>query len=264
MLPPAVEAGMILIAIRIPSTKILPLDDYESKGAFEKYEWRKAKLIEKKPPLLDELSADDKQLANLLLQRQLKAFLIACVIGKKNIGVVGDTGSGKTTLMKSMCQWIPEAERLLTLEDVRELTLPHHRNVGHMLYSRGKGDASKVTPAEAIAACMRLTPSRVLLAELRGGEAWDFLKLLTSGHAGSVTSWHAESCALAFERFMFMAKENEQAASLQREELKQLALLTLDVIIHVKRELVSEGDTVKVVRYVDEVFFDPWAKNAAR
>ena len=198
------------------------------------------------------------------MNHQLQDFLIAAVKAKKNIAVVGDTGSGKTTLMKSMCQFIPGAERLVTIEDVRELMLPGHPNRVHLLYTKGRADQTTVTPAELIASCMRMAPSRVLLAELRGSEAWDFLKLLTTGHAGSITSWHAESCALSFERFMFMAKENPEAASLTRSELKHLALLTLDIVIHVTRALVAVDGVVKVERYVDEVFFDPWAKNHAR
>lgn len=268
VLPPAVEPGFVSISIRIPNPEIIPLDVYETKGAFKNFEWNHPKQADegesKGGPKLFGLSDDDATLGGMLGRGELKDFLIAAVRAKKNIGVVGDTGSGKTTLMKSMCQWIPTAERLVTIEDVRELLLPEHANRVHLLYAKARAGGKAVTPAELIAACMRMAPSRVLLAELRGGEAWDFLKLLTTGHSGSVTSWHAESCALAFERFMFMAKENIEAASLARSELKHLALLTLDIVIHVRRILVPENGVVKVVRYVDEVFFDPWAKNAAR
>lgn len=270
VMPPAVEPGRVSMSIRIPSEKIIPLDDYEAQGAFAKYAWPRPPGLKasgdeaQKRKRLATLSADDSTLAELLVDHQLKAFLIAAVKAKKNIAVVGDTGSGKTTLMKSMCQFIPTAERLVTIEDVRELMLPKHNNRVHLLYTKGRADVVTVTPAELIAACMRMAPSRVLLAELRGGEAWDFLKLLTTGHSGSITSWHAESCALSFERFMFMAKENREAASLTRSELKALALLTLDIVIHVTRRLVAVNGVVKVERFVDEVFFDPWAKNSAR
>ena len=270
VLPPAVEPGLVSMSIRIPSEKIIPLDVYEEHGAFSKYTWPRPKGLKAgdeesgKRQILAKLSPDDSALAGLLVEHQLKEFLIAAVKAKKNIAVVGDTGSGKTTLMKSMCQFIPTAERLVTIEDVRELMLPSHRNRVHLLYTKDRADSITVTPAELIAGCMRMAPSRVLLAELRGGEAWDFLKLLTTGHSGSITSWHAESCALSFERFMFMAKENHEAASLTRTELKHLALLTLDIVIHVTRALVTVDGVVKVERFVDEVFFDPWAKNSAR
>lgn len=270
VLPPAVEPGLVSMSIRIPNDKIIPLDVYEANGAFSKYTWPRPKGLKAsddesgKQALLARLAADDATLAGMLMDHQLQAFLIAAVKAKKNIAVVGDTGSGKTTLMKSMCQFIPTEERLVTIEDVRELLLPNHPNCVHLLYTKGRADAVTVTPSELIATCMRMMPSRALLAELRGGEAWDFLKLLTTGHSGSITSWHAESCALSFERFMFMAKENHEAASLSRTELKHLALLTLDIVIHVTRTVVVVDGVVKVERFVDEVFFDPWAKNSAR
>ena len=270
VLPPAVEPGQVSMSIRIPSDKIIPLALYQTHGAFDRYTWPRPKGLKAgadaagQHERLAQLAPEDAALARLLVNHQLQDFLIAAVQAKKNIAVVGDTGSGKTTLMKSMCQFIPGAERLVTIEDVRELMLPHHANRVHLLYTKGRPDQITVTPAELIASCMRMAPSRVLLAELRGSEAWDFLKLLTTGHAGSITSWHAESCALSFERFMFMAKENPEAASLTRSELKHLALLTLDIVIHVTRALVAVDGVVKVERYVDEVFFDPWAKNSAR
>lgn len=270
ILPPAVEPGLVSVSIRIPSEIIIPLETYEEQHAFDRYTWAHPKALEAadddagKQAMLAGLSADDAELVQRLANGRLRAFLIAAVQTKKNIAVVGDTGSGKTTLMKSMCQFIPSAERLVTIEDVRELMLPNHPNRVHLLYSKARGESITVTPAELIAGCMRMAPSRVLLAELRGSEAWDFLKLLTTGHAGSITSWHAESCALSFERFMFMAKENHEAASLGRTELKHLALLTIDIVMHVRRRLVEVDGVIKVDRYVDEVFFDPWAKYNAR
>lgn len=103
-------------------------------------------------------------------------------------------------------------------------------------------------------------------SELRSSEAWDFLKLLTTGHSGSITSWHAESCALGSERFVFMCKENQEAATLGREEIKHLYTLTIDVVIHMTRKIVydAQGRQVRYERFVDEVYFDPWAKLHAR
>jgi type IV secretion system protein VirB11 len=262
-LPPVVEPGTVSMSIRIPSINIISLDEYEQDGAFSKYVWPRPTAFEKK---IESLKPDDMKLACLLAENQLREFLIEAVRARKNIGVVGDTGSGKTTLMKSMCQHIFHDERVITIEDVRELMLPAHTNCVHLLYSKNAQGIAKVTPADLIAAAMRMAPKRALLAELRGSEAWDFLKLLTSGHSGSITSWHAESCSLAFERFMFMAKENAEAATLSREEIKHLVSLTLDVVVHIKREMVldASGKQSHYIRYVDEVHFDPWAKMTAQ
>lgn len=262
-LPPIVEPGLISMSIRIPGSSILPLDKYEKDGSFSRYAWPQPIDFEAS---LAAILPDDRALARLLHEGRLQDFLIAAVQGCKNIGVIGDTGSGKTTLMKSMCQHIPAHERLITIEDVRELELPNHFNRVHMLYSKNAQGVAKVTPAELISSLMRMDPSRALLAELRGSEAWDFLKLLTSGHRGSITSWHAESCALGFERFVFMAKENSEAATLLREEIKHLVTLTIDVVIHVTRKVVfdNEGNATGYERFVDEVYFDPWAKMKAQ
>ena len=262
VLPPAVEPGLVSMSIRIPSSTIIPLDVYKANGAFSKFLWPHPKDFAQQ---LDELEPDDCKLISLLRDQQLDSFLVEAIRSNKNIAVVGDTGSGKTTLMKSMCQHIPVDERLITIEDVRELMLPAHHNRVHLLYSKGGQGEARVTPGDLIASCMRMAPSRVLLAELRGMEAWDFLKLLTTGHSGSITSFHAESCALAFERFMFMAKESTEASSLSRDELKHLVRLTLDIVIHVKRAVVHDASgKPSVTRYVDEVYFDPWAKRRAR
>jgi type IV secretion system protein VirB11 len=205
-------------------------------------------------------------LCELLASGNLREFIVEAVLARKNTGVIGDTGSGKTTLMKSMCQHIPIDERLITVEDVRELMLPLHENRVHLLYSKNAQGISNVTPGDLIASLMRMAPKRALLAELRGSEAWDFLKLLTTGHSGSITSWHAESCALGFERFVFMVKENHEAATLARAEIKHLVTLTMDIVIHITREAVydASGQQVGYERYVDEVYFDPWAKREAR
>lgn len=263
VLPPAVEAGMVSMSIRIPKSDIIPLDVYQSNGSFSKFIWPRPANFDEAVELL---SPDDKKLALLLAAGDLHGFMVQSVLLKKNTGVIGDTGSGKTTLMKSMCQHIPSEERLITVEDVRELMLPNHPNRVHLLYSKNAQGIAKVTPADLIGSLMRMSPKRALLAELRGSEAWDFIKLLTTGHAGSITSWHAESCALGFERFVFMVKENGEAATLGREEIKHLVTLTMDVVIHMNRDIVydEKGHRIGYDRYVDEVYFDPWAKSIAR
>jgi type IV secretion system protein VirB11 len=263
VLPPAVEPGMVSMSIRIPKSDVIPLKRYRDSGAFSKFIWPRPDNFES---AIRKLSPEDRHLAELLAAGNLHDFLIASILAKKNTGVIGDTGSGKTTLMKSMCQHIPGHERLITVEDVRELMLPLHKNRVHLLYSKSSQGVARVTPADLIGSLMRMAPDRALLAELRSSEAWDFLKLLTTGHSGSITSWHAESCALGSERFVFMCKENAEAATLGREEIKHLYTLTIDVVIHITRKIVydPQGKQVGYERFVDEVYFDPWAKSHAR
>ncbi len=261
VVPPAVEPGKISFSIRIPSSEIRSLAQYEADGVFDRFVWVESQALRSQP---DGIDITDKRLCSLLAERKLKEFLIAAVLAKKNIAVVGDTGSGKTTLMKSMCELIPAAERLVTIEDVHELFLPKHDNKVHLFYSKGGQGVASITPADLISANMRMKPDRVLLAELRGGEAFDFLKLLTTGHAGSITSYHAESCALAYERYVFMAKEHPDAAIFTDVSLKRLVSLTIAVVIHVTCKTVydANGEITGVERFVTEVDFDPARKLA--
>ena len=263
VLPPAVELGTVSFSIRRPSARIKSLDEYENEQAFHRYVWARSSELDGR---IGDLDVVERSLVDCLDSKRLGAFLHQAVRAKKNIAVVGETGSGKTTLMKSLCQSIPTDERLLTIEDVRELFLPNHGNRVHLLYSKGGLGVAKVTPADLIASNMRMKPDRVLLAELRGGEAFDFLKLLTTGHSGSITSYHAESCALAAERYVFMCKEHEQAAIYDAASLKRLVSLTIDVIVHVvaHNHYDVHGHPTHKERYVAEVHYDPIAKLMAR
>jgi type IV secretion system protein VirB11 len=263
VVPPAVEPDTVSISIRRPNSAIRGLSDYEREGAFHRYAWGCSAQLDERRADLDLI---DRRLIEHLEHHELAAFLTLAVQSRKNLAFVGNTGSGKTTLMKSVCQDIPSYERLITIEDVRELELPHHPNRVHLVYSKGGQGVAKVTPSDLIASTLRMKPDRVLLAELRGGEAFDFLKLLTTGHSGSITSFHAESCALALERYVFMAKEHEQAALYDTHALKHLVTLTLDVIVHVVAQTLydDEGVASRKDRYVAEVHFDPIAKLDAR
>jgi type IV secretion system protein VirB11 len=260
VIPPAVERGQISLCIRIPGSSVRTLESYVQDKVFDRYIW--TQQPETSSTATHPWSKLDQRLAQLLTERDLMEFLIAAVRGKKNIAIVGDTGSGKTTLMKAVCQYIAEHERIITIEDVRELFLPKHPNASHLLYSKGSQGVAKVTPADLIGACMRLKPDRVLLAELRGSEAFDFLKLMTAGHSGSVTSFHAESCGLSPQRYVFMSKEHPDAAMFTDAALKQLVSMTIDIIVHITAERMEDvaGQVIGVDRYVTEVSFDPSMK----
>lgn len=259
MLPPAVEPGGIAITIRVPDAAVRSFDDYCQQGFFERYVWAR-------PPALAARRADldpvQLALINCLERGALHEFLMIAVRQKLNMVFVGDTGSGKTSLMKAACRCIPLQERLITIEDVRELFLPDHPNRVHLLYGRQSGGAGVVTAAELIISCMRMRPDRVLLAELRGGEAFDFLKLLTTGHSGSLSSFHAESCALAVDRYVLMCKEHPQAGIYDAAALRRLVALTIDIMVHIKVERIyaDDGAPPRKQRYVAEVSYDPVAK----
>lgn len=259
IVPPAVERDTVSITIRIPDSATRTFAQYQNEGFFGRYIWPR--------PSGDRERRDDLRPVQCLLlehleQNQFAQFLALAVQAKQNIVFVGDTGSGKTSLMKAACQYIPRDERLVTIEDVRELYLDKHPNRVHLLYAKAGQCQARITPADLIASAMRMKPDRVLLAELRGGEAFDFLKLLTTGHSGSISSFHAESCALALERYVFMCKEHEHAGIYDASALKRLVALTIDIIIHigVESSFDAEGEPQRKTRFVSEIHYDPISK----
>jgi type IV secretion system protein VirB11 len=263
VVPPVAERDTISMTIRIPDSRTRTFRVYQAEGFFNRYVWSRPKALDTRAR---DLSTVQQTLIAQLQENRLANFLTLAVRSRQNIVFIGDTGCGKTSLMRSACQYIPEDERLITIEDVREIHLEKHPNRTHLLYSKGGQGAAAVTPSDLIASAMRMKPDRVLLAELRGAEAFDFLKLLTTGHSGSVSSFHAESCALALERYVFMCKEHPHATIYDAKALKHLVALNIDVIVHIAVDRhYDAGDTPpSKQRYVSEVYYDPIAKLDAR
>jgi type IV secretion system protein VirB11 len=235
---PAVE-HFPSFTMRKPSKRNRTLSDFEAEGLFKDVQETKKTL-----------SADDLLLKQHLANKDIKAFFSLAVLTRKNIVVAGATGSGKTTFMKGLVSEIPLTERIITIEDVRELFLPQPNRV-HLLYSKGGQGSSTVTPKELLESCLRMKPDRILLAEIRGDECLDYLQTAASGHPGSITSMHAGSPALAFERMAMMVQGSPAGQSMSFEVVKRLLLLTVDIIVQFKNE---SGN-----RFISEIYFNPEA-----
>ncbi|CAG4910982.1 P-type DNA transfer ATPase VirB11 [Paraburkholderia saeva] len=259
VVPPVVSPRTVSVTIRRPSAREKSLDAYRDEGLFDDTVWHRPDGLDAALPVL---RAEDRNLVQCLAEHDWGAFFEHAVTGRLNIVVVGNTGSGKTSFMKTLCRSIPPTERIVTIEDVRELFIRHIENCVHLLYSKGGHGQARVTPADLIASTMRMRPDRVLLAELRGAEAYDFLKLLTTGHAGSITSYHAPNAAVAIERFALMAKEHPEAAAWDDAALKRLLFLTIDVVAHMEACSVFNAAGERTGRRwgVTEVWFDPVRK----
>jgi type IV secretion system protein VirB11 len=130
----------------------------------------------------------------------------------------------------------------VTIEDVHELALPAHPNRVHLLYGDGSG---RMTSEACLAACMRLSPDRIFLAELRGSEAWEYVLSLNTGHPGSLTTTHANGAVQVFERIASLIKNSEVGRGLDAAEIRRVLHGTLDVVLFMAD------------RRVTEVFFDP-------
>lgn len=241
--PPAVPAGTYSMTIRKPSQVDYTLENFANRGLFTRVK-----------PLSLAPTEEDIGLARSLDRRNYQAFMSQAVRARKNIVVAGATGSGKTTFMKSLVREIPLSERLVTLEDVRELTLPHPNRV-HLLYSKGLQSSNAVTPRDLLEASLRMKPDRILLAEVRGEECLYYVRNAASGHPGSITSVHAGSPALAFEQMAIMIKDSRGGAFLDFAVIKRLLLLTIDIVVQFQNQ---DGE-----RFISEIYFDPERQRGA-
>ena len=150
--------------------------------------------------------AREQELKRLHAAGEWAEFLQLAVRLRKNILVSGPTGSGKTTLTKGLVLEIPSDERLVVLEDAAELSLTSHPNSVRLLYSKDGQGLARVSAKQLLEASLRMRPDRILLAELRGEEAYYYLRNVNSGHPGSITSIHASSAQLAFEQLTLLVK----------------------------------------------------------
>ena len=152
---------------------------------------------------------------------------------KKNILISGGTSTGKTTFLNACLKEIPHDERIITLEDVREVKISHHNKV-HLLASKGEQGTARTTMTQLIEASLRLRPDRIILGELRGKEAADFINAPATGHDGSLASIHASSPTLAFIRLVHMVKLNP-GMNLSRDDILTDLHHLIDVVVQIKR-----------------------------
>lgn len=220
VLPPACEAGKISITLRVPSRVQKTLEDYSHEGFF--------KTIASD----GRASGAEDSLRALLDAGDYARFFDRAVRDRKNIVISGATGSGKTTFMKALVKQVPSHERLITIEDAREIQLSQPNHV-HLLYPRSSQAAGNVTAKSCMEACLRMRPDRIILAELRGDEAFYFIRNCASGHPGSITSCHAGSTGQTWDQLALMVKASAEGAGLDFKSIKRLLRSTIDIVVHV-------------------------------
>jgi len=241
VIPPAVTRGTVSLTIRKPAQLIRRLDDFEREGLFE----RTAGVADR---ATSEPLAFEQDLTALRDAGRYADFLRLAVQRHQTIVVSGKTGSGKTTFMKGLVEEVTHRERLITIEDTPELTLPNHPNVVHLYYSRNAQGMAKVTAKSLLEACLRMKPDRILLAEVRGDECFYFVRLAASAHPG-MTSVHAASCALAIEQMALMIRESGAGGGLRMDEIKWLLGVVIDVVVQFDRD--ERG------RFISEIHYQP-------
>jgi pilus assembly protein CpaF len=167
------------------------------------------------------------------ITREAIEFLKACVIAKCNIIISGGTGSGKTTLLNILSGFIPEGERIITVENAAELQLRQEHVV--TLESRppnveGRG---AVSIRDLVINCLRMRPDRIVVGEVRGGEALDMLQAMNTGHDGSLTTAHANSprdMLARMETMVLMA-----GMDLPHRAIREQIASAIDLVVHQDR-----------------------------
>ena len=246
---PACIEGLVPLNIRKHMAVVKTLEQLEQEGAFSKlrdvsFRRPTAAEAEEEGRRCDagRLEACELELLDLKREGAWVQFLRRAVACKRNVIIAGKTGSGKTTLTRSLIEEVPRGERVVTIEDVHELQLPNHPNRVHLLYGQGEG---RVTAEACLAVCMRLSPDRIFLAELRGSEAWEYVQSLNTGHPGSISTTHANGAIHAFARVEGLIKNSEAGRGLDVADIRRVLRGTLDVVLFMAD------------RRVTELFYDP-------
>ena len=168
------------------------------------------------------------------LDEETAEFLKKLVIGKYNIFISGGTGAGKTTFLNALSQFIPGDERIISIEDNAELQLQGIPNLVR-LEARGPNLEGKgeITIRDLIRTALRMRPDRIIVGEVRGGEAMDMLQALNTGHEGSLGTAHANSCRDMLARLEIMTLMAELDLPLQAVR-RQIAS-GVDILVHLGR-----------------------------
>lgn len=231
VMPPACPDGQLALTIRLGGNERYSLDDYIATGRLA--EFRDLSVFREVPQDVH-LRDFEFELLEAKAARDMKRFFQLCIDHKLNICISGETGGGKTFFMKALSDLVPAETRIITIEDVHELTLPLHQNKVHLFF----GDF--VTAREALRSCMRMKPDRIFLTELRGDEAFDYISALNTAHPGSLTTTHANDPRSAFHRIATLIKQSDVGQSLDWSYVYHLVSTSIDVTLHFSRTRMTE------------------------
>jgi pilus assembly protein CpaF len=160
-------------------------------------------------------------------------FLRACVVARLNIIISGGTGSGKTTLLNALSGFIPENERILTIEDAAELQLQQQHVLRLETKSANVDGSGETTVRDLVRNSLRMRPDRIVVGECRGGEALDMLQAMNTGHDGSLTTLHSNSPRDALSRLETMVLM--AGVELPLKVIRQQVSSAVDLIIQQSR-----------------------------
>ena len=217
--PPATR-GSFALAIRRQVAASLTLQDYAAAEAF-------AATRSNRP---DKRAEDE--LGRLIGEGQFAPALAFAVRARKNIIVSGGTSTGKTTFLNALLREISDDERLIVIEDTPELVIKHENSVG-LVCVRGELGEAKITANDLVSASLRMRPDRIILGELRGPEAFAFLRAVNTGHPGSMTTIHADSPESAVEQLVMLVLQG--GTKLSRHDVRDYVRQSIDLFVQLSR-----------------------------
>lgn len=219
--PPATRSG-VAFAIRKQVAADMALSDYAASGAFASLSNGGA----------SPRTTLDGELRTKLDAGDISGLLSAAVRGRRNILVSGGTSTGKTTFLNALIREIPQEERLIFIEDTPELHLRHPNALGLLAARSALGEAT-VSAEDLLNASLRMRPDRIILGELRGPEAYTFLRAVNTGHPGSMTTVHADTPERAIEQIALLVLQG--GTRLRREDVVHYVRSTIDVYVQLSR-----------------------------
>jgi type IV secretion system protein VirB11 len=217
--PPATRRGHVL-AIRRHVAASPTIDDYEEAGAFELASTERIDL-------------DRERTLVAVAPAEVREILRSSVRNRRNILISGGTSTGKTTFLNALLREVPEDERLILIEDTPELELNHRNAIGLLAARSALGEAD-VRAEDLLMAALRMRPDRIILGELRGAEAFTFLRAVNTGHPGSMTTIHADSPVRAIEQLALLVLQ--AGSRLGRDDVRHYVRESIDVFVQLERE----------------------------
>jgi type IV secretion system protein VirB11 len=223
VLPPAAADGGA-ISIRKQVTSDFTLEEYRDNGSLEKVSVAVGGLTDVEQALIEHLRGE-----------RIYEFIRSAIRQRVSILISGGTSTGKTTFLNACLKTIGPFERILTLEDTREL-FPPQKNAVHLLASRGDQGTAQVTIQSLLEASLRMRPDRLFVGEIRGSEAFAFLRAINTGHPGSMSTVHADTPLGAYEQLAMMVQQGGMSAGYSKQDLMSYIQMVIPIVIQLRRE----------------------------
>lgn len=234
VLPPAAPDGGT-ISIRKQVVNNFTLEEYRDNGSLEKVS-----------VAVGGLSDVDHELIAYLRGGRIYDFIHTAITKRVSVLISGGTSSGKTTFLNACLKSIDPHERIVTLEDTREL-FPTQPNTVHLIASKGDQGTANVTIQKLLESSLRMRPDRLFVGEIRGNEAFSFLRAINTGHPGSMSTVHADTPLGAYEQLAMMMQQSGMSAGFSKQDLMSYIQMVIPIVIQLRREGGRRG--------VSEIFF---------